>query len=312
MDFRSIIIILLFCIACLAILALCAVFLLWVWRRRDVAQLQGSIEKFEREIEKLELAKHKFATERDKPLEELDIDRLKGILTEAKTISRDFDGRVWRDVERLTLRRHELLFELQRDFSSKFKDRLFNNFEIAALDIFVEKAQAHLSHRAYAYTWSGGILCAVAAVLLILAITVVINWFVRPDDQIGWAAAMLYLFHNTTVGALFLAGVYLCVALARAFFHEATVLFNRIHAARFGRLYIYLKYNHGLVLDKTARLDQAHIDDIEKAFGWNIQMHTGFKDVSAEKMTTGTIARSFDLLEKVIEKIPKMKAEAKD
>ena len=223
----------------------------------------------------------------------------------------DRDDIVWSYVKRLTIDRHDLLNQLRGDFENKFKDKEYNHFEIAALDIFVEKAQAHLSRQGKFYMCAGAGLSFSAALILGAAIWLIHVWFVKPDDAIGGPAATVILFHNATLGALFLATVYLFVALARAFFHESTILFNRIHAARFGRLYVYLKYNRAPA-GTIAGLDKVDIDQLDKAFGWNIEMHTGFKDVSAEKMTVSTMGKTFELLDKIVDKVPKIKTEGRD
>jgi hypothetical protein len=133
------------------------------------------------------------------------------------------------------------------------------------------------------------------------------------------------------------AAVYFAASLSRAFFHEATALFNRRHALRFGRMYVYLKYGETnaerrlvtrLIRDyakpspayingEAERANgSAHIDrslvasliqrdvraaDLERAFGLNLQVQTAFRDIKPDRTSASVYSRTLEELTKVVE-----------
>lgn len=84
---------------------------------------------------------------------------------------------------------------------------------------------------------------------------------------------VLPVLGKLAISAVFLSGIYFSASLARAFFHEATVLFNRRHSIRFGRVHVYLKDG-----------DMRH-DELMDAFGWNFEPKSAFMKIRPELVT---------------------------
>lgn len=91
------------------------------------------------------------------------------------------------------------------------------------------------------------------------------------EDTSGIAFAFL-LLRALSFGGFVLAAVYFLASLSRAFFHESTVLYNRRHALRFGRLAVYLE---------DGSPDR---DILERIFRWNEEFSSAFKDIKPEAM----------------------------
>ncbi|MBK9082086.1 MAG: hypothetical protein IPL88_08435 [Rhizobiales bacterium] len=189
-------------------------------------------------------------------------------------------------------------------------------YHIAAVDIFVEKAQHFLQNRSKQY----GISALVSSLFLIgvlgfdfyyLTNVATIpqfltslgetgDYFAIVADRIGVllgrapahpaAKIDLYIFlmwmlRGLAMSALSGAAIYLLASLTRAFLHEATLYWNRWHAVRLGRLFIYFKFA-GLGPDELSRVRETlTIDEVERAFGWNLETSTAFRDIKPEMMT---------------------------
>src|SRR3954452_11824573 len=52
-------------------------------------------------------------------------------------------------------------------------------------------------------------------------------------------------------------------------------------------------------------------EELEKAFGWNLETYTGFRDMRPEQMSANIYSRTLELMAKVIETIGKMKTSGK-
>lgn len=206
--------------------------------------------------------------------------------------------------------------------------------QLAAADVFVEKAQIHLTSRAHNYYWAGAASAACAIIVIVLAFRFIgqnppsatiaelekIRASPGEGDHYPWYV-LLFFIRTVTIGGLATATLYLFVSLSRAFFHEGTVLFARRHSIRLGRLYMYAKYgilknedvtiekliestgkelleadNLPLLLDSIGRPEAANSEKLEEAFGWNLEIHTAFKDIKADKMSSNLFGKMLDTI----------------
>jgi hypothetical protein len=127
---------------------------------------------------------------------------------------------------------------------------------LAATDLFVEKAQGFLTRRGLRLAYYGAYCAGLAFASLAVGVAVLTS-LPTLKDTIGAATATVLVVRAAGLGA-FLAGlVGLLIYLTRTLFHEASVMFNRRHSLRFGRLFVYLSG------------DPVTVDDLEKAFGWS-------------------------------------------
>ena len=107
---------------------------------------------------------------------------------------------------------------------------------------------------------------------------------VRKDDpQNGWQNLILKLFSTLGVTAYIYVSVKLLISLSRSFFHEGLSLFERRHALRFGRMYLYLK--KGVVSEKW----------LETFFQWNKETKTSFLDMKPEVVTETLLHKLFGM-----------------
>jgi hypothetical protein len=225
-----------------------------------------------------------------------------------------------------------------------------NSFQLAATDLFVEKAQTHLTLRAYKYSFAG----IVFALTCLVILGVIVYEAAKVDIaaySTSWMLVILFALRSAGIAGFAGAAVYFCASLSRAFFHEATTLYNRRHALRFGRLFIYLKYglsikeyNDLFHLLKTNAVDQppgpsaalilrddngptdrdqspvalrdyvlsyllkdVSADELEKAFGWSLETHTGFRDMKPEKMSSNIYNRTLEVVGKLAESVARIK-----
>jgi len=93
---------------------------------------------------------------------------------------------------------------------------------------------------------------------------------------------------------------YFFTSLARAFFHEATILRNRRHSVRLGRLLLHLKVSSVTSAKELKKvIDELDITEVERSFGWNLETSTAFKDINPEAMTTSLIAQLTTAVQKL-------------
>jgi len=188
--------------------------------------------------------------------------------------------------------------------------------ELVAVDLFVEKAQLHLTRSA--------LLCYGAAIVsflfLILSLlgaycyitTHSVEVFLqnlaaiygtRSPDTATWPIVLMRMANGAAVAAVFSSAVYIFTILTRAFAHEGTVLFNRRHALRFGRLFVYLKLS-GLpsAQEVTIARRLLSLSDLDQAFGWNIESNTAFKEISPRDATFQWNQKIIGIVERLAEK----------
>lgn len=183
----------------------------------------------------------------------------------------------WTEIGQEVYSRKTLLNASARQLASmKMIDGDAACFRLAATDVFVEKAQRLLSHRAQILMLFG-IISAIVSVAGMLAV----GWYVAYGNGVvippgstenpGYLA--LHILKASSAGALVTAAFYLLVSLTRALLHEATTLYSRRHSLRFGRLYVYLKKG------------SVSFEELEKAFQWNAEYKSAFKDIKSDKVT---------------------------
>jgi hypothetical protein len=147
---------------------------------------------------------------------------------------------------------------------------------LAATDVFVEKAQRTLATRAWLLIAFGVIGSASALCLLLGAAYLIfeksLSAMLDPIEigKLNGLVLTLVIVKSTAAGALLIASATFLMHLGKALFHEATILLNRRHALRFGRLFIYLK--DGAI----------SLKDLEAAFKWNDEFSTAFKDIGID------------------------------
>jgi hypothetical protein len=141
---------------------------------------------------------------------------------------------------------------------------------LAATDVFVEKAQQPLLWRGSFLIVGGGI-----AGLLAVAISIVAAYLILSlplDDILGnrelnGHLLTLLVVKASTAGVLLITAVGFLIYAAKASLHEGVSAFNRRHALRFGRVYVYLKDGN------------VDFKELEEAFWWNKPLNTGFKTI---------------------------------
>jgi hypothetical protein len=167
-------------------------------------------------------------------------------------------------------------------------------FRLAAVDLFVEKAQAVLTARARRMSRAGIVVSGVAVVALV-ALSVYIAFHANNSPQnLDRNQLILQIVSAVSLGAIVLVAVKYMVALARSFFHESVTLLSRRHALRFGRMYLYL--NH----------DDVDLKNLRKAFDWNRGGDSSFLDIKPGEIGQtpySVLATSIaDAIEKATEK----------
>lgn len=97
---------------------------------------------------------------------------------------------------------------------------------------------------------------------------------------------------------VYLAGLYMSASFARSFVHEATVLFNRRHALRYGRLCIWLE---------DGKVDSKLLGEV---FGGNFDNGSSFVKIDPSIATKGLVSQFGEMsksLQKTAESLKKAK-----
>jgi|GEM_PF-1696173 len=179
----------------------------------------------------------------------------------------------WENIQKELDIRREVLFNTATNLQ---KENAPNSFILASVDVFIEKAQINITNKALKLWLLGASLSFFALILLMVSgyytyKTDVVE-IVKSFKELNTLIVTLLVLKSTTVTAFILSAVWYCISLARALFHESTILLNRRHALRFGRLYAYTKQG-----DITW-------EEMERAFNWNIESSTAFKDIKPDNM----------------------------
>lgn len=158
--------------------------------------------------------------------------------------------------------------------------------ELAAIDLFVEKAQIVLTQRGNDHRWLGTYLSWLVFVILLAAIVALLWLIDHRLDQPTWQDVVIRVASTASVAGILLGAAFFMGSLARAHMHEATTLYNRRHAIRLGRLYLYLKFLSGEEWLLAHSKDRLSVADMERAFGGIVETSTAFKDIKAEVLTS--------------------------
>ena len=204
----------------------------------------------------------------------------------------------WAEIEAEVLIREKVVAGIANGLREKGASAAM---EIAATDVFVEKAERALTGRSRrmrlmskaCLCFLGGVISLCLAVLLIPGIL--------SSDSSSTGATLLSALHNFALLGVLLGLVYLGASLLRAYLHEATVLENRVHSLRLGRLYVYLKLASVSNQELTKVRRQLSATDVERIFGWNIESSTAFKDIRPEYMTKSTVAQIVDAVGRFVQ-----------
>jgi hypothetical protein len=193
----------------------------------------------------------------------------------------------WRKIASEVMGRKQLLLAAARDLQ---KNNVPHALELAATDIFVEKAQRFLTSRG---RWLYGCGTATAAIAIgVLTYAAFYLWNkpmaeilpgVRPADWVSPGYIAILALKSTTAGAFLGGSAYFLASLSKALLHEGTVLFSRRHSLRFGRLFVYLKAK------------EMSREDLEKVFNWNAEFTTAFRDIQTESVAKTPASRLADV-----------------
>lgn len=180
----------------------------------------------------------------------------------------------WKKIKAHLDSRHILLRGVSNELANVDLD---DKFMLSTADVFVEKAQLTLTRRAQ-WMIGGGIFCSAFAMLISLhmawtlheiSISTLLGKYQSNDVNV----ILLIILKSSTVAAFAVGVIVFLSKLAFALFHEATVLYNRRHALRFGRLFLYLKKGN------------VELKDLRDAFQWNDEFATAFKSMSMDIKT---------------------------
>ncbi len=206
----------------------------------------------------------------------------------------------WKEVDQELKNRYQLILEAIESLKKVQKAEGEGSWDsgvllkLAATDVFVEKAQRKLTSKATALRWLG-----ILASVLLLSSLGFAAWRVAGSslkDTLGEETLNGYSLTFVIVKALSFGGfvftaVYFLGELARALLHESTVLLNRRHALRFGRLSVYMKRG------------DVDIETLQKIFQWNDEFTTAFKDIQPQTLKSAGLGQMAELPPKVIKEL---------
>jgi hypothetical protein len=194
----------------------------------------------------------------------------------------------WEKIGWEVFERKALLIAAARDLQD---NGLSNPMKLAATDVFVEKAQSFLTKRGLYLYCFGAFTTVLAVVLMAYAGNHLYSKPVSdilevsdPGAHVTRSFLAIALLKSITAGGFIAGIVYFLVSLSRAFFHEGTVLFNRRHSLRFGRLFVYL------MSDRMTR------EDLEVVFNWNAEVATAFRDIHPENIAKSPLIKMVETL----------------
>jgi hypothetical protein len=199
----------------------------------------------------------------------------------------------WERISTEVKARQGLLKECAKSLGEVFPDDRQLCITLATTDIFVEKAQLHLTRRAR-HKYVLAVIFSILS-LALLGAFLVAAWQRLDEFQwsqyhgIHWPETLLFLTLKIAASGVCFAAIYFCAALTRAFLHEATILLNRRHAIRFGRLIVYLSRGQGL-----------DIKTVMDAFGWNLETRSAFLGLKPDVMSRGMLGQIGDVIERSI------------
>jgi hypothetical protein len=187
----------------------------------------------------------------------------------------------WNDIGGEVTRRYALLKEAHKALET-YKFAPAAQVRVAATDVFVEKAQYRLSKRAKLLLLGGAVTGLAAIVILVFAAFAVYRMTplsLTGGEKLDGNLLTIIVLRAVSFGGFLTGAVFFLVSLSKAFFHEATVLYGRRHALRFGRLVVYLEDG------APSR------ESIERAFRWNDDFASAFKDIQPDAMRELGVAK---------------------
>jgi hypothetical protein len=138
--------------------------------------------------------------------------------------------------------------------------------DVAALNVFVERAQIQLRRRVL---WCG-VGVGVCVALNVVVAAVALDWLTATPLATGaggWQEVVRWGIQSVVLAALSFGLVYLFTTLARMLFREASQALEKRHAVGFGRLYVQMKV---LGAADARRATRALTEtELLRAFGWN-------------------------------------------
>lgn len=217
---------------------------------------------------------------------------------ENQTISSSTD---WKKICTDLQSRHKVLFGACKelyDFSEMMHGSApVDPLSLASVDVFVDKAQSLLTSRAK-LLFAIGIICTLLAIALLLYVSyrlshASLSSITENTNPLDGYILTIIALKATTTSAFAGGAVYVLVSMAKAFLHEATVLFNRRHALRFGRLYLYIKKG------------DVSLDEIQRVFKWNDEFATAFKEIKVDGIAKTIAGQLADVPKELLETITK-------
>lgn len=201
----------------------------------------------------------------------------------------------WTEIDKEIAFRHVLISNAVARLSNYTTDKV-ELLNLAATDVFVEKAQHRLTTRAKKFMWWGGITGGVAVLTLLCAASLLLA--TPPDKLLGGKTDVYHLIaaviRAISIGGFVGGAVYFLGGLSSALIHEAVVLLNRRHALRFGRLSVYLQ---------GGKVDPAMLHDL---FRWNDEFSSAFKTIKPEEIRKGGLSGFVEPPSKTLEGAAKL------
>jgi hypothetical protein len=192
----------------------------------------------------------------------------------------------WSDAVEHVKKRRESLAQILDSKADAALIQQNSEFELAAIDLFVEKAQAMLTRRGDDHRWLGIFTSWLVFEILLAAIVALLWLALHGAVQPRWEDVVIRIATTASIAGILLGAAFFMSALARAHLHEATTLYNRRHMVRAGRLFLYLKF----LSDRRRPLRKAKnrltVQDMEHAFGGLRETSTAFKDIKSEVLTS--------------------------
>lgn len=156
----------------------------------------------------------------------------------------------------------------------KDSEREIRTYRLATTDLFVEKAIAYLEDDYSKYIRKGNWLFGFAITAIILGV-IASGWillFTHTVSTMTWPQVLeTFIKGFTAYGFVVLFAVH-CSRLGKAMMDQAERLRERRHSLRQGRLYVHLSNG------------EVTVDDLEKAFDWNVSKGNAFGNIPTESL----------------------------
>jgi hypothetical protein len=189
----------------------------------------------------------------------------------------------WVEIQQQLLNRYAVLDKAIGQLASQSSVDPQTTLQLAATDMFVEKAQARLDEKAEMYHYWAKRCGAMTA--LSLAFAIMLIWKNDPaamlrnlPSPITGISVTIVALRSLSLAGFMGAVAFFFGALCKSFLHEAAVLQHRRHAISFGRLYVYLM--KGNVDPRWLRI----------LFRWNEEFGSSFVKIKAEELKGGVLS----------------------